>query len=54
MKQAKLLKRQEWKIRICPFCCQKLGIKELIKRKVLKICICKHCRKMIDERYIVW
>ncbi|MDE7267128.1 MAG: hypothetical protein K2N89_06670 [Lachnospiraceae bacterium] len=54
MKQAKLIKRTEWEIQICPFCYQKLGMMEIMKQKVLKICICRQCKKVINERYIIW
>lgn len=54
MRSTGLIKRQEWEIRNCPYCCRKLDGVEFMKRKVLKICTCRHCRKTIDERYIVW
>lgn len=54
MRPTGIIKRQEWVIKICPFCCKKLGTTEYIKRKVLKICTCRHCKNVIDERNIVW
>lgn len=54
MRTTGLIKRQEWEIRNCPVCYHKLDKVEFMKRKVLKICTCRHCGKKIVERYIVW
>ena len=38
--------------RKCPFCHRELGMAEVLKRKATKMCKCKCCGKIIDERYI--
>jgi len=48
------IKRPEWEIRRCPYCFEKLGYFEYKKRKCRKICICKKCKKIIDERNMIW
>lgn len=37
----------------CPFCFGELGKVELLRRKLNKICRCKNCGKIIDERNLV-
>jgi ribosomal protein L37AE/L43A len=37
----------------CPFCHENLDKMEILKRKVNKVCKCKKCGEIIDERYIV-
>lgn len=43
----------EWLRGKCPFCQEELGKIEIIKRKVRKICKCRNCGRIIDEKYIV-
>ena len=38
----------------CPFCLEKLGTTEKIRRKISKKYKCKNCGKIIDERHIYW
>lgn len=52
--KVKIVRRQKWEVKVCPFCCHKLDTMGFIKRKVIKIYTCRHCKKTIDERYIVW
>ena len=40
--------------RVGPFCLKDLGCSERLKRKVRKICRCPSCKRVIDERYVVW
>lgn len=38
----------------CPYCTKKLRNLQIMKRKLQKICKCNHCKKIIDERHVVW
>lgn len=42
----------KWMQKKCPFCHKELNVLEFIKRKTIRMCICKKCGKIIDERYI--
>lgn len=46
--------RTECEIRTCPYCFKPLGMIEATKRKIFKICTCKRCKRIIDERHIIW
>lgn len=43
----------EWLKGECPYCFGKLGKIESLRRKARKICKCKKCGRIVDERYIV-
>lgn len=48
----KVVALPEFIIRRCPYCQQRLGIMEILKRKMFRHFRCKKCCKMIDERMI--
>jgi transcription initiation factor TFIIIB Brf1 subunit/transcription initiation factor TFIIB len=52
MKAHEIIVTQDLLARICPFCHNKLGAVEYAKHKTLKICKCKKCGCVIDERII--
>lgn len=53
MKLKGVAAQQEWQSGKCPFCYQTLGKVEILRRKVKRICKCKSCGRIIDERFIV-
>ena len=40
--------------KVCPFCFKDLSWKQRLKRKTRKMCRCPSCKRVIDERYVVW
>ena len=38
----------------CPHCMEKLGMKEILKRRLQKTCKCGKCGRKINERNIIW
>lgn len=54
MKQGKIIQEPEYLRNRCPFCYEKLGMKENWKRKIKKVCYCPNCHKKIDERFLVY
>lgn len=44
--------RRGWEFEYCPFCCEKLELKEFFQRKIKKVCKCKKCGRKIDERVL--
>lgn len=53
MKAHRVMRQMKFLQKKCPFCYEDLGRIELLRRKVNKICRCKKCGKIIDERYII-
>lgn len=49
-----IVKQSDIMLKICPHCHKKLTNREVLQRKTKKICRCKMCGKVIDERYIVY
>lgn len=44
----------EWYWKVCPYCKKPLGRIEIMKRKMKKVCTCRNCKKILDERNIHW
>lgn len=38
---------------ICPYCYEKLGIRERVQRKILGIYRCSNCHRQVDSRFII-
>lgn len=38
----------------CPYCYEPISSAERIRRKVIRVCKCKKCGKIVDERFVVW
>lgn len=49
-----IVTQEKWIKNRCPFCQEKLGVKELLMRKGKKVFVCKKCGKKIDERFIIY
>lgn len=49
-----IMSNPKWLQRKCPFCYEKLGKMEVLKRKTKKVCKCKKCNKIIDERFVIY
>lgn len=46
--------RPPWMRYRCPYCMERLGIKENLKRELLKNCRCGKCGRKINEKQIIW
>lgn len=40
--------------RKCPFCFEELGRIEGMRRRIRKVCRCKSCGSVIDEKWMFW
>ena len=49
-----IVAQENWMKNRCPFCQEKLGVKELLMRKQKKVFVCKKCGNNIDERFIIY
>lgn len=43
-----------WMWARCPYCMERLGMKENFKRRLRKKCRCGKCGRNINERHIIW
>jgi ribosomal protein L37AE/L43A len=48
-----IVRQQERMDCICPFCHNRLSAVEYAKRRALKICKCRKCGLVIDERILM-
>lgn len=38
----------------CPYCFSKLGLLEILSRKCKKKVICKKCKHIIDDKFVIY
>lgn len=38
---------------ICPYCYAKLGIREMIEKKIKRVYRCPKCNRVVDDRYVI-
>lgn len=54
MKLPGVMIQPQWLWEICPYCHKSLGKVATLKRRIRKFCRCRYCKKVVDERFVVW